>query len=327
MPNRALAVNQRVFENANLAITTHGSDWYFAVCAVMSASFLAVVVLTFRKPRRDRLFHYMSAGLLLVAAIAYFSMGSGLGQVPIEVEFRRGGSLRVAGTREIFWVRYVDWFITTPLLLLDLLLTAGLPWPTILMAILADEVMVVCGLVGALIPTTYKWGYFTFATVAFLYVVSVLVFDGRSHARAFGGEIQRTYMTCGVLLIGIWFLYPIAWGVSEGGNVIHPDSEAVFYGILDLIAKPVFTGLLLFGHRKIDPGVLGVAIREPGPMNSGHAEKHAIGQSTGVASAAAAHNGHGNGASSSGVQPTAAAHNGHHAAQTNLAPATVPTAV
>lgn len=53
-------------------------------------------------------------------------------------------------------------FITTPLLLLDLLLTAGMPWPTVLWVILVDWVMIVCGLVGALVNSTYKWGYFTF---------------------------------------------------------------------------------------------------------------------------------------------------------------------
>ena len=57
-------------------------------------------------------------------------------------------------------------------------------------------------------------------------------------------------------------LYPIAWGVCEGGNVISPDSEAIFYGILDLIAKPVFGALLLFGHRNIDPARLGLRIRD-----------------------------------------------------------------
>jgi bacteriorhodopsin len=50
-------------------------------------------------------------------------------------------------------------------------------------------------------------------------------------------------------------------GVSEGGNIIAPDSEAVFYGILDLLAKPVFGALLLFGHRNIAPARLGLRIR------------------------------------------------------------------
>ena len=94
----------------------------------------------------------------MVAAIAYFSMGAGLGQAPINVEFPRPGSAQVgsAGSREIFYVRYIDWFVTTPLLLLDLLLTAGLPTATILITILADEVMIVTGLVGALTSSSYK---------------------------------------------------------------------------------------------------------------------------------------------------------------------------
>jgi bacteriorhodopsin len=60
----------------------------------------------------------------------------------------------------------------------------------------------------------------------------------------------------------LWILYPIAWGVCEGGNVISPNAEAVFYGILDLFAKPVFGALLLWGHRNIDPARLGLRIRD-----------------------------------------------------------------
>ena len=46
--------------------------------------------------------------------------------------------------------------ITTPLLLMDLLLTAGLPWPTILYTILIDEIMIITGLIGALVTSSYK---------------------------------------------------------------------------------------------------------------------------------------------------------------------------
>lgn len=67
---------------------------------------------------------------------------------------------------------------------------------------------------------------------------------------------------CGSLTTFLWILYPIAWGVCEGGNIIAPDSEAVFYGILDLFAKPVFGALLIFGHRGIEPARLGLHIRD-----------------------------------------------------------------
>ena len=46
--------------------------------------------------------------------------------------------------------------VTTPLLLMDLLLTAGLPWPTILYTLLIDEIMIITGLIGALVTSSYK---------------------------------------------------------------------------------------------------------------------------------------------------------------------------
>lgn len=42
----------------------------------------------------------------------------------------------------------------------------------------------------------------------------------------------------------VWIGYGIAWGVSEGGNMISPAEEGVFYGILDLLAGPGF-GLMV----------------------------------------------------------------------------------
>ncbi|KXH60973.1 bacteriorhodopsin [Colletotrichum salicis] len=269
MANDALITNSRVGQRADLGISARASDWYFAICAIMAVSTLVFLGMGFAKRETHRIFHYITATITFVACIAYFSMGAGLGQVPIQVEFPRDNSqVGGAGTREIYYVRYIDWFITTPLLLLDLLLTAGMPWPSIMIALLADEIMIVTGLVGALTSTSYKWGYWVFGMFAFFYVVYALVVDGRKHASALGGQVSSTYRNCGVLTIFLWFLYPIAWGVAEGGNLIHPDSEAVFYGILDVLAKPGFGLLLLWGHRNIDPTALGLHIREPGaPKN------------------------------------------------------------
>lgn len=39
---------------------------------------------------------------------------------------------------------------------MDILLTSGLPWPTILYTILIDEIMIITGLVGALVTSSYK---------------------------------------------------------------------------------------------------------------------------------------------------------------------------
>lgn len=94
------------------------------------------------------------------------------------------------------------------------------------------------------------------------YVFFNLAWEGRRHAKHLGNDIYRTYTLCGLWTLFIWLLYPIAWGVSEGGNVIAPDSEAVFYGILDFCAKPIFSILLIAGHWNIDPARMGLSIRD-----------------------------------------------------------------
>ncbi|EHK97458.1 hypothetical protein M7I_6795 [Glarea lozoyensis 74030] len=269
---------------SDINITIRGSDWYWAVTAVMGAATLVFVALAFRVPRSKRIFHYITAAITMVATIAYFTMGSNLGYAAIPVEFVRSNP-KVAGTaREIFYVRYIDWFITTPLLLLDIMLTAGLPWPTILYTLLLDEIMIVTGLVGALVESRYKWGYFTFAMAALFYIAYNVTWVGRKHANALGSNIGRTYLMVGAWTIFLWFLYPIAWGLSEGGNVIAPDSEAVFYGVLDIMAKPVFGALLLWGHRNIDPATLGLHIRD-------YDDAMHPSEKSGFGSAAAANNG------------------------------------
>jgi bacteriorhodopsin len=67
---------------------------------------------------------------------------------------------------------------------------------------------------------------------------------------------------CGSLTLLVWFTYPVAWALGEGSNVISPDAEAIFYGLLDIISKPVFGGLLLWGHRNIDPASLGLSVHD-----------------------------------------------------------------
>lgn len=60
------------------------------------------------------------------------------------------------------YVRYIDWTITTPLLLLELLLGTGLPLSDIITVVFMDLVMIVTGLIGSLVTSSYKWGFFVF---------------------------------------------------------------------------------------------------------------------------------------------------------------------
>lgn len=257
--NQAPNTNSVVGLHANLEITNHGSDWYFAVCAIMGVSTLIFWGLASRKSHTERVFLYITGAITAMSCVAYFAMGSNLGQVPIQVEFHRPGRItRSAGTREIFYARYIDGAVTVPLLLLDLLLMAGVPSPTLLVTILTGEIMVVCGLLGALTQTVYKFGFLGFSIGALIFVAIQLFTVGRFHANKLGVNPKNAFLLCAGWLVFIWSLYPVAWGLSEGGNVIHPDSEAIFYGVLDICAKPIFGALLIWSHRKVHAADLGL---------------------------------------------------------------------
>jgi bacteriorhodopsin len=55
----------------------------------------------------------------------------------------------------------------------------------------------------------------------------------------------------------LWILYPVCWGLSEGGNSITVTSEMVFYGVLDLFAGPVFLFGFLAGLQDVEYDNLG----------------------------------------------------------------------
>jgi len=252
--NNALNVNP---PDANAHITTHGSDFLWAIFAAMLASALGTTIWALFTPPGKRAFHWIGIAILFTASIAYFSMASDLGATPVEVEFvRYKGDLftdRAINpyTRQIWYARYIDWTITTPLLLLELLLTTGMPLSGIFATIFFDLVMIEAGLIGALVVSVYKWGYFTGACVAMLYVFWTLLFPARTNAKALGNDAYKVYTSSALILAGLWLLYPVAWGLCDGGNVISPDGEMFFYGSLDLLAKPIFLFIHLFNMRKV----------------------------------------------------------------------------
>ncbi|KAI0742225.1 heat shock protein 30 [Daedaleopsis nitida] len=234
MGNQALDVNP---PNADYNLSTHGSSWLWAVFSLFAVSLLAITAWTIVTPRGTRLFHHIAIVVITTGAIAYFSMASDLGATPIPVEFRGNG------TRQIWYVRYIQWFITFPLLLLELLLASGLSLSDIFTAIFMSIVLVIMGLVGALVTSSYKWGYYVFGLFALgyiWYVQYVLLWHGPRTTVAAGGAVRSGHRLSSFYLSFLLLLYPIAWACSQGGNVISVTSEMIWYGILDLLAGPVF---------------------------------------------------------------------------------------
>lgn len=152
---------------------------------------------------------------MIFASLSYFAMATGHG-VSYHHSVEKHQHKHVPDTtedvyRQVYWARYVDWSLTTPLLLLDLALLAGLNGGQILIAIVADVIMILTGLFAAFgsEETAQKWGWYAIACIAYLVVIWQLAYHGRSMAAAKGGKVGNFFAAIGGFTLVIWTVYPM----------------------------------------------------------------------------------------------------------------------
>ncbi|KAL8948794.1 MAG: hypothetical protein Q9222_005056 [Ikaeria aurantiellina] len=233
--------------------TETGNRTLWVVFVIMLISSLAFYIMAFRVPVQKRLFHILTAFITTFAAISYYAMavGDGVGQNKILIKHTQKHFPDTYDTifREVYWARYVDWSVTTPLLLLDLCFLAGLSGASILVAIVADVIMILTGLFAAFtVDESPKWGWYAMACIAYLVVVYQLAINGREVAKAKDSKTATFFAAIGGFTFILWTIYPIIWGIADGSRNIDVNSEIIAYAVLDILAKPVFGFWLLFTH-------------------------------------------------------------------------------
>merc|ERR1712039_928506 len=77
--------------------------------------------------------------------------------------------------RKFFYARYIDWILTTPLMLWDILALAGAPSSEIMLTCGIDMLMIGFGVVGGATPGYKKWIFWVLACLCFMHVVGVLM--------------------------------------------------------------------------------------------------------------------------------------------------------
>jgi len=250
-PIPTVTPNLPIFEK----ISETGTKTLWVVFVIMFLSTLGFVFLAYRTPVQKRLFHVLTAFITAFATLSYFAMASGSGNSFAHIIVRETHK-HVPDTvehifRQVFWARYIDWSVTTPLLLLDLSFLAGLNGANILVAVVADLIMVLTGLFAAYgVSEGQKWGWYAMACVAFLVIVYQLAIPGRRAVAAKDSSTAKLFAAIGGFTLIVWTLYPIVWGISDGARKWSVDAEVIAYAVLDILAKPVFGFWLLFAHGK-----------------------------------------------------------------------------
>lgn len=157
----------------------------------------------------------MTAFITTFAFLSYFAMASGDGinfhKIVETVSHKHGlPDTEEITYRQVYYARYIDWSITTPLLLLDLCLMAGLSGANILVAVVADEIMILTGLFAAYGTTDgQKWGWYLWACIAYLAIVYQVVFNGRTAAQSKDSKTKAFFAALAGFTFILWTIYPM----------------------------------------------------------------------------------------------------------------------
>lgn len=171
----------------------------------------------------------MIAGIVcFIASLAYLTMATGHGFVT-----------QCSG-RDFYYARYIDWLITTPLMLYDIAKLGGKSNINKLALIIFDVIMIASGLIGGLIEDDVKWAFFGFGLLSFVFLLHLLVnmnYTGTTVSQTGTNHQEIVYCRARDFTALIWLGYPIVWILAEGTGTIGVTAEAVAYTVLDIISK------------------------------------------------------------------------------------------
>lgn len=251
---------------SDLVTTSTQETWLWVGTAGMALG--AVLILILGRGLGKHSHHAVASFFVCaIAACFYLLMAQGQGDVVVtakDVVLTPEGLAVDVESRLVYFARYIDWVVTTPLLLIGLLgvglvavKSAGeeVRQRTGLVAgvIGADILMIITGLFGALsLDSTHKYIWFIVSCVFFLAVLVVVWGPVRASAKAQGGGVAALYDKLLFILTGLWFIYPVLWLLgTEGTETISLDSEVAVFAVIDLLAKVGFGLVLVTGVKRL----------------------------------------------------------------------------
>lgn len=277
-----LALLQGQEVNVGAYNPTAAQIWAWIGAAGFLVGIIGFCIIGFRATPKGR-GHFVAKILVVITALSSY----------IALAFGQG--TQAAGESTYFgFARYVDWAVTTPLLLLGLALLAiprardALPLVLGLMAV--DLYMIVTGLFAGL-SNEDRWVWlvwFIISSIAFVVIYAIIfgplaqrakhkVEEGEAMKRSndpverYLGALHsgegKWFAPMAAFLGLVWLVYPVNYFLSEQGiNVYgHPTSDAI-YTISDVTAKVIYGFVLLSGILAIEKRAANAMGRDPKEM-------------------------------------------------------------
>lgn len=222
------------------------SAWLWLYVACMAAGALLFVAWS-RNPRDVPQYEYAIAIFIPVwSGLAYTAMALGQGIVQVD-------------GREVYVARYLDWVVTTPLLLVALassgMFFRPLDKSTIATLVGLDVIMILSGLIADLtVRADVQWFWYTVGCVCLALILSILWGRVRREAYAHNADIGGAYTRIAAYFTVLWFGYPLVWALGPSGIGLFGDATGVaLFVVLPIFSKVGFSIYDLHELRKLAP--------------------------------------------------------------------------
>lgn len=219
------------------------SHWAYVIAMAIGAIYFISLG---NNPRGVPKSEYLVATFIPIwSGLAYMAMALGQGKVEIAGQVTH-------------YARYIDWIVTTPLLLLALSWTAmyfvAKDWTLIAALIGTQAIVVVTGLVADLSRTNEaRFLWYACGVVAFLIVLWGIWVPLRAKARGQCVELSKLYDKLLTYFTVLWVSYPIVWLIGPSGlGWVNQTIETALFCVLPFFSKVGFSYLDLNGLRRLN---------------------------------------------------------------------------
>lgn len=187
--------------------------------------------------RENRRYYAVLAAITGIATVAYVTMALEIGTVD--------------APGEVVWYapRYVDWLLTTPLLLLYLAMLSKPGRRNLILLIGLDVIVIGTGAGAVLTEGVISWVLFSAGGLAYLGIVYLLVEAIPASASFASERVAIVFMKLRNITVVLWTMYPVVWLLApQGIGWLTLGTEMMLIVYLDVLTKAVFVLIALNGR-------------------------------------------------------------------------------
>jgi len=192
------------------------------------------------RDKRNQKYYAVLAAITGIASLAYAFTSTGIGTISVD------GAV-------FYTSRYVDWLLTTPLLILYLtmLCKPGRQLYALLLGL--DVALIGLGIVAIFTDGVLSLTLFGLGTAAYVALAYLLVSELPDRASFASERVGIVFAKLRNVTVVLWTLYPVVWLLAPVGfGLMTAGTEMMVIVYLDIITKVGFAILALMGHDALD---------------------------------------------------------------------------